>query len=67
MKKRDKIWLFIMIFIMFMDIIMHFTTCDTSFSYHLNYIASVMVAFTLGLWIADTPRMKGLDKDDETD
>jgi len=58
MSKKAKAWLFTMIFLMIMDIIMHFTTCSTDFSYHLNFIASVLLAFTLGLYVADTPRFR---------
>ena len=59
MKKRDKIWMFVMIFLLIMDIVMHFISYnDVGVSAHLNYIASVLMAFTIGLWTADTPRFK---------
>ena len=63
MSKRDKVWTFTLTFLMVLDIILHFATCDSDFSYHINYIASVMVAFTLGLWITETPRWKGLENE----
>ena len=58
MSKKEKAWMFALIFLMIMDIIMHFSSCNTDFSYHLNYIASVMLAFTIGLSVADTPRFR---------
>ena len=59
MRKRDKIWMFVMIFLLIMDIIMHFVSFNSlGFGAHLNYIASVLMAFTIGLWAADTPRFK---------
>ena len=61
MSKREKVWTFVMAFLMLINIIMHFATCDSNFSYHINNIASVLVAFTLGLWVAEMPRWKGLN------
>ena len=60
MSKRTKIWLWAMTFLMLLDIVMHFIACDTPFASHINYIASVLLAFTLGLCIADTPKWKGI-------
>ena len=60
MKKKDKIWMFVMIFLLILDIVMHFASFGgvTAFASHLNYIASVLMSFTVGLWVAETPRFK---------
>jgi len=61
MSKREKIWLFVLIVLFIFDIISHFTLYSggNTFGSHLNYIASVLMSFTIGLYVADTPRMKG--------
>ena len=60
MNKKQKIWLIILITIMILDLILHFTLYkDGIVGTHLNYIASVLMAFTLGLEVADTPRFRG--------
>ena len=55
MKKRDKIWLCVMIILMVLNIILHCTNCKdfSLFGIHINYIASVLSAFTLGLMVGD--------------
>ena len=60
MTKRQKIWIWVMIVILILDVVMHFTVYTTSsFGSHTNYIASILMAFTLGLEVADTPRFRG--------
>ena len=60
MSKKHKIWLSILIAIMILDLVLHFTIyMDGLIGTHLNYIASVLMAFTLGLEIADIPRLRG--------
>ena len=61
MSKREKVWLFVLIVLFIFDIIAHFTVYSSgnTFGAHLNYIASVLMGFTIGLYVADTPRMKG--------
>ena len=62
MSKKNKVWTFVLtFFLMILDIILHFATCETDFSCHINYISSILVAFTLGLWMTETPRWKGLE------
>ena len=60
MRKRDKIWIFTMIFILIYDVILHFTAYSSwnEFGIHINYVASVLMAFTVGVYVADTPRFK---------
>ena len=61
MTKKHKIWLCILVVIFIMDIIMHFTAYSNSvFGSHLNYIATVLMGFTLGLEVAEIPRFKGV-------
>lgn len=61
MSKKQKIWIFVLIWFLLMDIIAHFALGDgaSAFSIHINYIASVFMAFTVGLAVADTPRFRG--------
>ena len=56
MNKKQKIWIFVLAFFLLLDIIIHFTLGEnaSAFSVHINYIASVFMAFTVGLSIADT-------------
>ena len=59
MNKRDKIMMYVMIFLSIMNIIMHFVAYDNlGIGAHLNYIATVLVAFTLGVYVAKTPRFR---------
>jgi len=60
MNKKQKIWLGVLIIIMLMDIILHFTTyTESSFGSHINYIASILMAFTIGIEITATPWFRG--------
>ena len=56
-----KVWLFVLIFFLIFDIVAHFTlTSDASaFSVNLNYVASILMAFTVGLSVVDTPTFRG--------
>lgn len=61
MSKSKKIWLFVLIVLFIFDIITHFTIYSggNTFGSHLNYIASVLMSFTIGLEVADIPCLKG--------
>ena len=50
MSKKEKIWTIFIIMVFLFDVIMHFAAYKTvGFQVHLNYIASVLMAFTIGL------------------
>ena len=55
MNKKQKIWIFVLVFFLLLDIIIHFTLGEnaSAFSAHVNYIASIFMAFTVGLSVAD--------------
>ena len=61
MSKRQKIWLWVIIVLVILNIILHFTNCAefSLFGVHINYSASILSTFTLGLMVADTPRFRG--------
>ena len=54
-RQKKIIWIFILTFFFLLDIITHFTSYSnmTSFAGHLNYFASVFMAFTIGVWYTD--------------
>jgi len=57
MNKRRKIWLIVLVLLLLLDIILHFTVHVDGghlFGMHLNYIASVLMAFTVGAEINDS-------------
>ena len=56
MNKKQKIWMFVLVFFLLLDIIIHFTLGEnaSAFGVHVNYIASIFMAFTVGLSVADT-------------
>lgn len=56
-----KVWLFVLMFFLIFDIVAHFTMASdaSAFSVHLNYVASILMAFTVGLSVADTPAFEG--------
>lgn len=55
MNKKQKIWIFVLVFFLLLDIIIHFTLGEntSTFSVHVNYVASIFMAFTVGLSVAD--------------
>ena len=61
MSKVQKTWIFVLIWFLLLDIIAHFTLGEdaSAFSVHINYVASIFMAFTVGLSVADTPRFRG--------
>ena len=56
-----KWWLFVLMFFLIFDIVAHFTLPSdaSAFSVHLNYVASILMAFTVGLSVVDTPTFRG--------
>jgi len=60
MSRRNKIWLFVLNVFFILDVVMHFVNYPnaTAFSEHLNYIASVFMAFTIGTYFADATNYK---------
>ena len=60
MNKKGKAWLIVLLIFLLIDIISHFVihTDGNMFGIHLNYIASILMAFTVGLCVAETPKFK---------
>ena len=50
MSKKSKIWLIVLVLFLLIDIISHFSirADGNMFGIHLNYIASILMAFTAG-------------------
>lgn len=64
MSKKEKIWTIFLIIVFLFDVIMHFIAYGAvGFPLHLNYIASVLMAFTIGLQLQNFPWLKD-DKDE---
>ena len=64
MSKKEKIWTIFLSMVFVVDVIMHFIAYGSvGFALHLNYISSVLMAFTIGLWLQNIPGLKD-DKDE---
>ena len=55
MSKKSKIWLIFLVLFLLIDIISHFSihADGNMFGIHLNYIASILMAFTVGVEVND--------------
>ena len=69
--KRMNAWMVILILLLLIDIVMHFIAYQSvGFGAHLNYLASILMAFTIGVWGSDLSLMyqkKKMDEEKEID